>query len=56
MPIRGRVENFFPAGAVEIRNLTVEYAAFVPPNSRVLVDQICTAFGPEVNCVRQVNI
>jgi len=34
---------------------TVEYVAFVASKFRGLLDQICTTYGPEVNCVMQLD-
>ena len=34
---------------------TVDYEGFVPFNFGGLRDQICTSYGPKVDCVRQVD-
>jgi len=34
---------------------TVEFAGFVPPEFWGIRDQICTTWGPKVNCVRRVD-
>ena len=34
---------------------SVEFEGFVDPKTGVLRDQVCTTFGPKVNCEMQVD-
>ena len=46
-----------PSFNVGVRHYhTVDFASFVASDIEGLRDQLCTAYGPKVNCARQVDL